>query len=291
MRLLQATNGTLNRTSAIGTIVNDDFPRISLGQNITVREGNRGSTNLNIPITLSQRSSVPVRVTVSTANGTATSSSDFVALNQTITFGANQTRATVRLAVKGDAVFEANENLFINLSNPVNGVIGTNRIQVGITNDDTQPRIFIDDARVREGNSGTKNMVFQLRLSNATSQIVSADYITGNGTAVAPTDYDARSGRVSFAPGSTTTSISIPVRGDTVFEPNETFSVSLSNITNASVGTSRATGTILNDDIRRLNQVNSPSLGSAETIKSVDMVSEFTKNSDYSSVFTVNTLV
>ena len=153
------------------------------------------------------------------------------------------------------------------------------------------PRIFIDDARLTEGNSGPRNIVFQLRLSNPTSQTVSADYLTANGTAVAPSDYDARNGRVSFAPGITTASLSIPVRGDTVFESNETFTVGLSNIRNATVGRNRATGTIINDDIRRLSQVNRLSLGSTDSLTSVDQVSELTKNSDESNIFAVNTLV
>jgi hypothetical protein len=77
---------------------------------------------------------------------------------------------------------------------------------------------------------------------------VTVDYATGNGTATTPTDYTAVSGTLTFAPGQTSRTITVPVNGDTVNEPNETFFVNLSNATNATISDNQALGTILNDD-------------------------------------------
>jgi hypothetical protein len=263
------------------------LPTISLGNNITVREGNSAQTNVNIPITLSRPSSEPIRVNISTANGTATGGTDFTPLNQSITFSANSTSANVTLAVRGDTTVEPNETFFVNLGNPVGATIARGRTQITINTDDLppspQPSISIQDAIITEGNSGIRNMTFNVRLSGRSSQTISADYITGNGTARAPSDYDARSNPISFAPGRTTGTISIPIRGDTLFEPNETFTVSLSNLRNVRAGDIRATGTILNDDIRSRN-INSLSLGKSDSIPELT-----TKALDYADLFGVDT--
>src|SRR4029077_20082888 len=74
------------------------------------------------------------------------------------------------------------------------------------------------------------------------------NYSTSNGTATAGSDYTAASGMLTFTPGQTSQPISVTVQGETVYEPNETFTVTLSNPTAATLGTFFATGTILNDD-------------------------------------------
>src|SRR5262249_916671 len=99
-----------------------------------------------------------------------------------------------------------------------------------------------------EGNTGTTNAVFTVSLSAASGQTVTVNYATANGTANAGTDYVATSGTLSFAPGVTTQSVVVPVSGETVNEPTETFFVNLSNPSNATLANNQAVGTILNDD-------------------------------------------
>src|SRR5207248_8995307 len=65
----------------------------------------------------------------------------------------------------------------------------------------------------------------------------------------AGSDYQASSGKVTFAPGQTSAAINIAVTGDTTVEQDETFTVSLSAPTNATLGAASATGTIRNDDV------------------------------------------
>ncbi|WP_017170247.1 beta strand repeat-containing protein, partial [Xanthomonas phaseoli] len=69
-----------------------------------------------------------------------------------------------------------------------------------------------------------------------------------DGTATAGSDYVARSGTLSFAPGVTAQGVAVTVNGDTAVEPNETFSVGLSGASNATIARATGTGTILNDD-------------------------------------------
>jgi hypothetical protein len=101
---------------------------------------------------------------------------------------------------------------------------------------------------IAEGNSGTRNALFTVSLSTATTQTVRVDFATSDLSATAPDDYAATNGTLTFAPGSLTRTISVPIRGDTLLEGNEQFLVSISNASNATIATGEATGTISNDD-------------------------------------------
>src|SRR5262249_37478955 len=109
------------------------------------------------------------------------------------------------------------------------------------------PSITINDATVTEGNTGSTNATFTVTLSAASSQPVSVQYATLDGTATAGSDYQAQSGTLTFAPGETSKSITVAVIGDRLAEPNETFSVNLSGATNAGIAVHQGHGTILND--------------------------------------------
>lgn len=107
----------------------------------------------------------------------------------------------------------------------------------------------ISNARVTEGNSGTKNMNFTLSLSAPSFETVSISFATVDGTARAPSDYTSVSGTKTFAPGQTSKTISVAIKGDTRREPNEQFIVNLfSPPANADVVDSIGVGTIVNND-------------------------------------------
>lgn len=111
------------------------------------------------------------------------------------------------------------------------------------------PMVSIADARISEGNSGTKTLSFVVSLSSAARVTTSVDFTTVDGSATtADSDYAARTGIASFRAGQRTAMISIVVRGDRAVEADETFQLVLSNPTNATLGRGSATGFILDDD-------------------------------------------
>jgi hypothetical protein len=110
------------------------------------------------------------------------------------------------------------------------------------------PSVSIGDATVAEGSTGTATLSFPVTLSSPAARSVSVGYATADGTAVAPSDYAAASGTVTFPPGETARSIAVGVVSDTAVEPNETLTVTLSAPVNATLGRGAATGTITNDD-------------------------------------------
>jgi len=111
-----------------------------------------------------------------------------------------------------------------------------------------QPSISVGDAVVVEGNAGTVQATFAVTLSAAASQTVTCSFATANGTATAGVDYVANTGTLSFAVGETQKSVVVLVNGDTVDEQQETYFLDISNVQNATVGTSRGNGFIVDDD-------------------------------------------
>src|SRR5207249_219805 len=87
-------------------------------------------------------------------------------------------------------------------------------------------------------------------LSAASDVPVTVHYATADGTASAGRDYTAASGDVTFAAGETSKTITVPVNGDRLPEPNETFVVNLSSPTNATIADGQGVGTIVDDEPR-----------------------------------------
>ncbi len=236
-------------SSATGTILNDDQPALSIND-VSVNEGNAGTANATFTISLSQPAGTGgVSFDIATADGTATAGVDYVASSITgQTIPAGSSSATFTVLVNGDTLNEPNETFFVNVSNVVGATVGDGQGLGTIVNDDAQPALSIDDISVNEGNSGTTTATFTVSLSAASGQTVTVNYATADGTATAGSDYVARSGTLTFAPGVTAQGIAVIVNGDTAVESNETFSVGLSGAGNATIARGTGTANILNDD-------------------------------------------
>jgi hypothetical protein len=195
-------------------------------------------------------------VDYATSAGTASAASDYTSASGTLTFAPGQVSRPVAVGVLGDALDEPDETLTVGLSNPGNATIADAIATVTILDDDAPPpvvvvpAISIADVTVNpEGDSGTTPAAFAVTLSAPTTVAVSVTAGTADGTATAPADYTSGSGTVSFAPGETSKTVTVPVAGDTLDEPDETFRVELSAVSNATVGDGTGVGTILDDDL------------------------------------------
>ena len=127
---------------------------------------------------------------------------------------------------------------------PEDGRWSTAWSQVGL-----KPRLTIGNAAAAEGNSGTVPLVFTVHVSPPSVTGLSVNYAAVNGTATtANADYVATSGTLSIPAGVASSTLTVLVNGDVAVEPNETFSVALSNPVNATVVAGGGIGTIYNDD-------------------------------------------
>ena len=155
---------------------------------------------------------------------------------------------TIEVAIIGDTVDELNEAFALSFTNPTNVTLTDSESSITITDDDSPPVIAIADRRVTEGNEGTTNASFTISLSQPSSQPISVEYSTVEGTAVAGIDYQETNGTVTFAPGETTQTVSVAVLGDTLDELDEAFSLNLSNPDNATITDGEGIATIEDDD-------------------------------------------
>ncbi|MEQ8959973.1 MAG: Calx-beta domain-containing protein, partial [Coleofasciculus sp. C2-GNP5-27] len=227
-------------------------PTLSIN-NVSITEGNSGTKNAGFTVNLSEASTQSISVNYATANDTAIAGSDYIAKSGTLNFSPGQTSKTFTVPILGDTLDEANETFKVNLSQANNATIADGQgVGTIIDNDDSTPvlsQLSINDVSVTEGDSGSKNATFTVSLSAASTESISVDYGTGNGTATAGSDYTAESGTLTFAAGETSKTISVAVTGDTTVESDETFNVNLSNASNATIGDGQGVGTILNNDL------------------------------------------
>lgn len=117
-----------------------------------------------------------------------------------------------------------------------------------IRDDDPPPTITIRDGSVTEGTSANQVVRLAVSLSDPSAFTVRVAFDTVPGSADARQDYVAASGTVTFAPGATSATISVPIVADTLVEPDEDFTVALSNPSNATIADGTAVVTILDDD-------------------------------------------
>ena len=251
----RAPVGTTLPTSTI-TIVNDDaLPMEFSIDNVSITEGNAGTTNAVFTVTLA--TTMPPRgvtlasVNFSTVSGTADGLSDFQMTSGTLTFNATGTQ-TVNVPIVGDTIDEIDETFTVVLSNPSGATISsTAGTGTGtILDDDAAPTLSIDSVSLAEGNAGTSNLSFTVALDAASGKVVTVAYATADGTATtADNDYVSTAGTLTFNPGGATSqTVLVPINGDTAVEANETFVVNLSAPTNATIAAGQGTGTISNDD-------------------------------------------
>jgi hypothetical protein len=255
------TGATVADGTGTGTIANDDAsaaPTLSIAD-VSVTEGNSATKLATFTVTLSAPQSTAVTFDIATANGTATAGSDYVAKATTgLRIAAGATSKTFAVSINGDTTQEPDETFFVNLSNAVGAALGDGSAVGTITNDDSgggggTPALSIADASIAEGNSLTRQLTFTVKLSAAAAGPVTYNIATANGSAVAPSDYTAKSltGQ-SIAAGATSKTFTVAIKGDTLVEPNETFTVNVSGVAGATVADAQAVGTITNDDAAAL---------------------------------------
>lgn len=254
--LANPTGAVLGTAEAVGTILNDDQPTVSIGSFSTV-EGNSGQATLLVPVTLAGPFASTITVHVKTVDGTATGGSDFVAItDQVVVFAPGETSHDVAVTVLGDILFERDETLDLVLFNLSNVLPGRISATSTIQNDDALVA-SIANVQMAEGDVGPTAMVFTITLSSPALDPVSLHVNTQDETAFAGDDFTGIGDfTLDFAANERSKTVSVDILGNTIFEQNETFKVLLSNPSGLTLGTTEAMGTILNDDAPTVTVLN-----------------------------------
>jgi len=224
---------------------------------VSVNEGNSSGSVANFVVNLSAPAGTePITIDWRTEDGTAVAPSDYIAASGTLTFSAGVQQETISISIVPDLLSESDETFVLHLLSASNIVFFPAAGEFGtctILNDDAPKVVSINHVSVQEGNSSLQPhaALFTVSLSPPSTQTVTVNWATHDGTAVAPGDYASGSGTLTFSPGTTNQFVRIVITPDTHFEFDETFSVQLSSPVNAILaGTGIGTGTILNDDTR-----------------------------------------
>ncbi len=248
VNLFNVTNAAIADDQAVGTILNDDAPP-TVQFSAAAYTVNEGAGLATITATLTGATGVTATVSYATSDGTALAGSDYTATSGTLAFAPGTTARTFSVAIIGDTALEENETLVVTLSNPVSATLGSpNPATLTILDDDGQSTIQFS-AAAYSVNESAGSATITATLTGATALTATVSYATSNGTALAGSDYTASSGTLTFAPGVTSLTFSVPIANDMVFEGNESLIVTLSNAVGATLGSPNpATLTIVDND-------------------------------------------
>ena len=181
---------------------------------------------LAFALELSRAAGHAVGVTWSTADGTAVSVEDYVAVTGgTVTFAPGEVTATVTVATVQDALDEASETLEMVLEAASGGAevdASAGRATGTVEDDDAVPEVVVSGVTVSEGEAAE----LALTLSGPSGRAVEVTWSTVDGTAVSGADYEAvTSGEVMFAAGETTRTVVVSTVDDAAREGEESFVV------------------------------------------------------------------
>ncbi|HET9701059.1 MAG TPA: Calx-beta domain-containing protein [Burkholderiales bacterium] len=255
VNLSGAANATIADAQGVGTIANvappTQTPSLSIND-VSVNEGGTAS----FTVTLSAPSAQTVTVLAGTANGTATSGSDYTARSGvTLTFPAGSTAQTFTVATLADTAAEGSETFTVNLSGANNATIADAQGVGTIGNVNPPPAgasLSVNDVSVTEGGTAT----FTVTLSAPSTSTVTVNFSTSAATAGSG-DFTAVTNRtLTIAAGQTSVTTQVITTQDTVAETTETFNVTLSSAVNAAIADGSGVGTIVDNDFTNAAQAH-----------------------------------
>jgi Calx-beta domain-containing protein len=245
---LRWNNDALN--PAFSTLSASDFEVVQLGWKpaTTTTSLNAVSATPN-PVTGGQSSTGKVSLTAAAPVGGAkvnlASASNAFTVPASVTVPQGAANATFTIATVASATTASGT-----LSATYAGLTRTKVVTVNAT----PLTLSLADASIVEGDSGTSSLVFNIKLSRASTTAVTYNVATTNGTATAGSDYVARSlAGQAIASGQTGKTFAVTVNGDIAREANETFKVTLSVPNGATILDGQAIGTILTDEVPRMS--------------------------------------
>lgn len=266
----------------------------------TVTEADSGTQTIQLTVRAEGASLGGRSVDFATADVSATAGQDYVAASGTANINTPvldlvnpATTGTISITVNNDDFVEETETLTVTLTNPSAGLTIVDGVSlITITNDDDgtgAPSLTIVDSETDEGSGDPFNrrLVFEVFLDIPAAHDITFDYDSSTGTGDTATpgeDYTAvpegdtrgpGNGTLTFegadgaedSPevGETRVILDVKILGDATAEPDETFTITLSNIRSAGddhpiiLDDIVATGTIVNDDGEVPTATSSPS--------------------------------
>ena len=198
---------------------------------------NEGDNGVSIGVVRTDGSEGSASIDFATIDGTATGN-DYKSLTGTLFFGPGETKKIITIQIKDNLRSEANETFDVALDLATGATLGVPRTTiVTILDDDalSQNSIAFAETQISVNEADGLVSIDVIRTGD-NNQTASVDYTTNDGTARANSDYVVTSGTLSFSPGETSKTITLPIHEDNLAEPTETLTLSLSNPQGISLG-------------------------------------------------------
>ena len=255
VKLSNPTGGaTLGILSGAAVMITDDDPAPTVQFSAASSSESEATSPASITVTLSATSGQTVTVNYATADGTATTGSDYTAASGTLTFNPGVTSQTINVPIINDTAVEGNEWFTVTLSGPVNATLGSTTTHTYTINDDDNAGTIQFSSATYSVNENGVSVLITLTRTGGSSGAVGVSYATIDFDAVADSDYTATSGTLSWANGDTASkTFSISILNDSNYEGNETVNLTLSNPTGGATLSSPSTAvlTILDNDLQQ----------------------------------------
>lgn len=216
---------------------------------VIISESNETAT---ITVVRTNGSDGSASIDYTTVDNSAAAGDDYTPTSGTLTFEEGETSKIITVSILDDAVEEGLETFNLSLNKVVGATLGTKRtVLVTVVDNDNPQRtlaFYQPTINVSEGD-GTAPITVILNGKTST-ETVSANYTTSNGTATSGSDYTATSGTLSFSPGDIFKTIAIPIIDNISSspEPNKSFAIALSNPIGANLDAQNPATIIISDD-------------------------------------------
>ena len=255
-----ATGGGYDGVAAAAvrvTIVEDDVATLAVAAARAAEQS--GRLHFEVTLSLAGDRVVTAHYRTGAPGDTASAGQDYTGVSRTLSFAAgSRAPHTIEVVVLDDRMDEPDEEVTLTLSNantPLAGGEATLAVTGMIEDDDEPSELSMADASHKEG-TADGSMRFAVRLEPASGRLVTVQYETADGSAVAGQDYTSASGVLMFSAGATAQTIAVPILDDEEVEQEEDFTVTLSGVQGARLRVASATGTIESDDLLPLELVS-----------------------------------
>ena len=272
--LSNPTNASLGTTTVHTYTITDNDAAPTITFNTASSNGLESISSANLQVDLNTASGLPVTVDYAVTGTASGSGVDYTLANGTLTITAGATNNNITIAgIVDDLLNETNETVIVTLSNPTNASLGTTTVHTyTITDNDAAPTITFNTAS-SNGLESVSSANLQVDLNTGSGLPVTVDYAVTGTASGSGVDYTLADGTLTITAGATNNNITIAgIVDDLLNETNETVIVTISNPTNASLGTTTVhTYTITDNDAAPTITFNTASSNGLESISSADL--------------------
>ena len=247
--LSSPSNATLGNDNVHTYTINDNDDAPTIDFNVTNSSGVESVSSAGLTVDLSGASSKNITVDYVVTGSAIGSGTDYTLANGTLTINAGETSGTITIDnIVDDSLYEPNETIIVTLSNPSNATLGSENVHTyTITDNDSKPVVAFD-VKSSNGAESVSSKTITVGLSSVSGQNVTVDYEVSGTATGSGTDHNLSNGTLIINAGSTSGIITIDIVDDSLDEIDETIILTLSNPSEATLGSNIIHTYTINDN-------------------------------------------